>query len=212
MKFIFFLSVSFFVVRLHAQENYTLQLNGKDYSVALDSAYEISFQGKKVNFLLKQKDTLEFKDSLFSFSYLKGYQVSKTLIEGAAYQYIVIDAGGSGFMVQKYFTMNPSLMKEILLQEITKESKEYGYVEKREQYQKRLKSGQLVTVLKSTLTYKDEVNIYEVAALGGKDEGLVMITIDMGGDEAQKGRELSRLMWDSIRYNGPDSNNGNKDQ
>jgi len=201
MKYILVLLVSFSVVKLQAQENYSIQLGGKNYNVALDSTYEITYQGKKINLLLKQKDTLDFKDPMFRFSYLKGYQVSKTTVENAADQYIVIDAGGSGFMIQEYRTMNPSMMKEILLQEITKESKGYGYVEKREEYKKTLKSGQTVSVLKSTLTYKDDINIFEIAAFGGKDEGLVIITMDMGGDSAQKGRELSKLMWDSIVYN-----------
>jgi hypothetical protein len=154
-----------------------------------------------VNLVLKQKDILLFRDSVFSFSYPKGYQVSMTTIDETAIQYIVIDAGGSGYMIQKYLTMNPSAMKEILLQEITKESKGYGYVEKRKEYQRTLQSGQTVTVLTSTLTYKNDVNVFEIASVTGKDEGLVILTMDMGGDSAQKGRELSKLMWDSIRYN-----------
>jgi hypothetical protein len=206
MKQILFLFLCFFGAKLQAQENYVLQLNGKDFSLAIDSIYEISLEGKKINFLLKQKDTLAFNDGLFSFSYFKGYQVSKTNVDNIADQYIVVDAGGSGFMMQKYGSINPSSMKEFLLQEITKESKGYGYKEKREEFKKTLLSGQVVTVIKSTLTYKDDINIYEVATIAGKDEGLVIITLDMGGEVAQKGRELSKLMWHSIRYNGKVAN------
>jgi hypothetical protein len=200
MKYILFPFLLLFAANLCAQENYIIQLGDKNYSMALDSASEVTYQGKKLKLLLKQKDTLVYKDTSFSFSYLKGYEVSKTLIDDVANQYIVIDAGGSGFIIQKFWSMNPTPMKEVLLQEMTKESKGYGFVEKRDEYERTLKTGQTVKVIKSTLTYKDEVNIYEVAAFGGKDEGIVIIAVDMGGDYARKGRELSKLMWKSIQY------------
>ncbi|MGN6402134.1 MAG: hypothetical protein ACTHMD_16870 [Flavisolibacter sp.] len=200
MKYIAVLLLFIFVIEAHAQENYTIQIGDKEYSMALDSVYQVILQGKKINLSLKQKDVIAFKDSAFSFSYLKGYLVSEAPIENAGMQYAILDAGGSGFLVQKYWTLNPVMMKEILLQEVTKESKGYGFTEKREEYQRKLKSGQTVSILKSTLTYKDETNVYEVAALGGKDEGLVIMTLNMGGLAAEKGSKLTKLLWDSIEY------------
>src|SRR5678809_1572964 len=107
MKYILFPFLLLFAANLSAPENYIIQLGDKNYSMAPDSASEVTYQGKKLKLLLKQKDTLVYKDTSFSFSYLKGYEVSKTLIDDVANQYIVIDAGGSGFIIQKFWSMNP---------------------------------------------------------------------------------------------------------
>ena len=200
MKYLISILLCLLVKAAFAQENYVIQLGNKSYNVSLDSTYQLLVDGKKINFALKQKDTLTFKDSSFSFSYLKGYQYSKTNINNAADQYAIITAAGNGYMIQKYSTMNPSMLNELMLQEVTKESLGYGFAMKRENYQRKLKSGQTINVTKAVLTYKDDVNTYEVASLGGKDEGLLVVVIDSGLKEGEEGRKLIKLMWETLSY------------
>ena len=83
---------------------------------------------------------------------------------------------------------------------MTKESLGYGYKLKREDYQRKLKSGQAINVIKAVLTYKDDVDIYEVASIGGKDEGILVITIDNNLEQSVPGRDLIKLLWDSLTY------------
>jgi hypothetical protein len=63
-----------------------------------------------------------------------------------------------------------------------------------------LKSGQAINVIKAVLTYKDDVDIYEVASIGGKDEGILVITIDNNLEQSVPGRDLIKLLWDSLTY------------
>jgi hypothetical protein len=178
MKYLFIVITVLLVAEVNAQENYVVRLGDKTYSVSMDSIYQVLVDGKKMNLSLRQKDTLLFRDSLFSFSYLKDYHYTKTNIENAADQYTIITASGAGYMIQKYTTINP----------------------KREDYQRKLKSGQAINVIKAVLTYKDDVDIYEVASIGGKDEGILVITIDNNLEQSAPGRDLIKLLWDSLTY------------
>lgn len=127
MKYLFFIfscalaSVSF------AQQNYIVQLGDSSYNVSLDSAYQITLGGKKVNLSLKQKAILNFQDTLFSFSYLQGFQITKTTIEPAIDQYLVLTADATGFILQAYRTINPTGLNETMLREAVKEDLNYGY-------------------------------------------------------------------------------------
>ena len=201
MKYLFIVITVLLVAEVSAQENYVVRLGDKTYSVSMDSIYQVLVDGKKMNLSLRQKDTLLFRDSLFSFSYLKDYHYTKTNIENAADQYTIITASGAGYMIQKYTTINPTMINEVMLQEVTKESLGYGYKLKREDYQRKLKSGQAINVIKAVLTYKDDVDIYEVASIGGKDEGILVITIDNNLEQSAPGRDLIKLLWDSLIYN-----------
>lgn len=200
MKYVLILLIFFVTIKAGAQENYVLQIGDKSFSISEDSSYQVVVNGKKLNLLLRQKDTLSFKDTLFSFSYPKGYQYSTTNIEDAALQYAIITAAGNGYMIQKYWTLNPISITELMLQEVIKERLGYGYSMKREDYKRTLKSGQTLNVLKAVLTYRGEINTYEVAAIGGKDEGIVVITIDNALEQAISGREMIKLMWSSLQY------------
>lgn len=64
-----------------------------------------------------------------------------------------------------------------------------------------LKSGQTLPVNKAVLTFKDKKYTYEVASIGSRDEGILVITIDGGLDYTGKGKELIRLLWESLCYN-----------
>lgn len=200
MKFVLIVLVSLIVNKAQSQEDFVIQLGDQTYDVATDTTYEVVIDGKKLKFSIKQKDTLTFKDNLFSFAYLKGYQYSKTQIDKSSDQYALISASGTGFLVQKHTAINPTLIPEIMLQEVVKENLEYGYTQKREDYQRILKSGQTIKVLKSVLSYKDSYYIYEVAAMGGKDEGIVIMTIDSNIEQAKHDRKLVSLLWNSLRY------------
>ncbi len=69
---------------------------------------------------------------------------------------------------------------------------------KREDYIRKLKSGEKLSVSKAILTYKDNRSIYEVASYGKKDEGIVILTIIPEETISQQGRKIIDLMWNSL--------------
>src|SRR5690606_29987373 len=150
-------------------------------------------------FTIIANDTLVYDDDLFSFNYPKDYKISRTAIEEDIEQIMLMTAEGSGILIQKYSTINPTMLNEMMISEVTKESLNYGFNMKREDYAIKLGSGQKLNIDKAILTYKDETNIYEVASIGRKDEGILIMT--MASEQiSENGRKMIDMMWNSLRY------------
>lgn len=182
---------------INAQDNYIIEIDGKTYEISLDKKYEIDIDGKLVNVSVHEKDTLNYIDDMFSFYYPKDFKLSKLEIEEGIDQIMVMTAAGSGYMIQKYSTLNPSFLNEMMLTEVTKESVSYGYNLDRQDYTREIGSGQVLEVSKAVLTYLDETNVYEVASYGMKDRGVLIVTMDMGFF-SEDGLNMIELMWNSF--------------
>lgn len=191
-------------IHVFGQEDYTIQLNDKTFDIAADKQYEFNVDGKKITFILKSKDTLTYNDGFYSFNYPGTQKISKTEVEEGIEQIMLMTAGGSGILIQKYDNFNPAMLNEMMLNEITKESVSYGFKLTREDYSRTLKTGEKVNVLKAVLKYKDETSTYEVASYGKKDEGIMVMTMmtEILGEAAEpRGEKMIKLMWDSLMIN-----------
>ena len=184
-----------------SQEDFVIRVNDTVINVALDKSYNVNIKGTKLNFIVSSKDTLTYTSSFYSFLYPKAFRVSSSKIETGIEQISIMTAEGSGMIIQKYENFNPTTLNEMMLAEMTKESISYGFVSKRSHYKKKLKSGQEIEVTKSELRYKDDVNIYEVASIGMKDAGLIIITIRMNEVNNTEGQKVIDLMWNSLKVN-----------
>ncbi len=186
---------------LSAQNNYKIKINDTVFEISLDKDYHISLDGKDVKFKISFKDTLTYENDLIKFNYPKDYKISRTLIQDGIEQITLVTAEGSGIVIQTYSTMNPTMLNELMINEITKESLNYGYKMKRADYKRKLKSGQEIDVDKVIMTYKDETNIYEVASIGKKDEGILIMTMLMDKEEnSPEGKKLISMMWNSLIF------------
>ena len=199
MKSILIAIAALFTLQANSQEDYLVQLNDTTLHVALDKPYSFVVNGKKIDFKIIQKDTLTYSNNLYSFLYPKGFKISNASIDDDVEQISILTAEGSGLLIQNYASMNPSTLNEFMLNEVTKESISYGFQEKRTSYKKVLQSGQELVVTKSVLRYKDEVNIYEIASIGKKDSGVMIVTMRMDEEENSQGQKIIDLMWKSLK-------------
>jgi hypothetical protein len=183
---------------LEAQEDYKILLNDTTINVGLDKKYEMVIDGKKINFQLQMNDLLEYDDSLFRFYYPKDFKISKLKIDSGIEQITILTAEGSGFLIQKYTTINPSGLNDMMLREITKENINYGYQLNREDYKRPLKSGQIIEINKADLSYKDKKTTYEIASFGRKDEGLIIITVLVDKNYSGQAKKVIELLWSSL--------------
>lgn len=200
MKILFVVVTFFAGFRATAQEDYKIKINDAVQPVSLDKEYEIVVNGEKVHFIITANDTLTYSDSAYSFLHLKDYKIAKTKLDNGIEQAMMMTAEGSGFIIQKYSSLNPTGLNETMLNEVIKESLNYGYQLKRNDYQRTLKSGQEVKVTKAVLTYKGDTNIYEIASLGKRDEGILILTMITNEKLSAQGRKLIDLLWKSFRY------------
>ena len=201
MRNILIATTLFFSLQANCQEDYIIHLNDTIVHVALDKPYDLTVKGKKINFKITQKDTLTYNDRFFSFLYPKGFKVSNTIVDENVEQISILTAEGSGLLIQIFKSINPTTLNELILSEMTKESISYGFQEKRSGYKKILKPGHEIAVTRSVLRYKDEVNSYEIASIGKKDAGIIIVTIRMDEDANTQGQKIIDLMWKSIKVN-----------
>ncbi len=198
---LYFLPLAFLIFGTSfGQEDFSILIDGKAMDIALDKEYQVTIRGKDVKFTVQAKDTLTYIGDLFSFKYSKDYKVTKSIIDDGIDQQMIMTADGTGVAVQQYTNFNPTLLNEIIMDEITKESISYGYESVRQDYDIRLLSGQQITVNKTVLTYKGETNIYEVASIGKKDEGIVIITMKMNDNPTSDGQKVIDLLWNTLEY------------
>lgn len=180
--------------------NYQLIIDGDTLNINLDEAIEYKgAKGKKMNILLRESDIKTYVDDMVSFQYEKGNGVSNTVIEEGIEQCMIMKSTGSGFMVQKYQTFDPSALTRFMLSEITKESVSYGYEKTEEDFKHTLKSGETLTGVTATLTYKGEKEIYTVASYGEKDRGIMVVTMLLVDDFAESDKPMLDLFLKTLR-------------
>jgi hypothetical protein len=198
VKNILFILILFLTNSIYSQQDYRIEINGEEFEIRLDKDYELNIDNTLIKINVKQKDTLLYSDESFNFKFLKEYKVARTVIDGGIEQLMLMTAEGSGVIVQKHSTMNPTMLNELMLNEVTKESVNYGFELIREDYERVLASGLKIKVDRAVLTYNDEINIYEIASVGKKDSGLLIITMEMDDSENSLGKKLISLIWDTL--------------
>ncbi len=200
MKKLLLIAAIFTGLIANGQEDYKIHINDTVINVSLNSNYELMIGGKKIKFSLLVNDTLSYNDDLYQFKYPKDFKISKTKISEGAEQLILISGEGSGIILQKYSNLNPTKLNEVMLDEMIKESLNYGYELKRADYKRTLASGQTIDVIKAVLKYKDDIGIYEVASIGKKDEGILIVTMLLDDKKTDQGRKIIDLLWNSLLF------------
>lgn len=187
-----------FISLAQSQGNYIVIINNDSIQTDLNNelAYKTS-SGEELIIKITQPDILTYSDEMISFSHDKSLSVSNSKISDGIEQCMIIKSTGNGFMVQKYQTINPSSLTQLMLNEITKESISYGYSKTEEKFEKKLKSGQTIQGIKATLSYKGEKEVYTVATYGRKDEGVIVVTMLLSEDNSS-GKEIIGLFLETL--------------
>ncbi|MFL0354312.1 hypothetical protein [Xanthomarina sp. GH4-25] len=201
MKKLLYLFTCLLISNIYSQTDFIITINNQSQEIALDKNYEFEIEGETIQVSVKEKDTLFYNDAFYNFKYSKKHKVSKAELDEGIEQIMLMTAGGSGIIIQKYESFNPVMLQEMMLNEVTKESVNYGYALERKDYDKTLKSGDELRVLRAELEYKGELEIYEISAVGKKDEGILLMTMNLGADSNNEGEEMINLLWNTLNIN-----------
>ena len=178
--------------------NYIVIINKDSIYIDLNEDFQYkTTSGDELTIRVTQPDILTYSDDMISFSYDKSLSVSNSNIDSGIDQCAAFNAIGSGFIVQKYKTMDPSSFTEEMLEEMIKESINYGYEKTEKVFEKRLSSGQSIKGIQATLTYEGEKEIYTVATYGGKDEGIIVITMLLY--DGSEDKQMIDLFLDTLK-------------
>ncbi len=179
-------------------ENYIVIINKDSIKMNLNENYKHKQKsGEELNIKIIQPNILTYRDKMISFNHNNAINVSNTKIEEGIEQCMAINANGNGFMIQKYQNINPTGLTQLMLNELTKESVSYGYTMEEKPFKKTLASGENIEGTEAVLRYKDNEEVYTVAIYGAKDEGIIVVTMMLSIDFADK--QMIDLFWDSLR-------------
>ena len=181
-----------------SQNNYQIHINGETHDISLEKEFEVKIGKDMVKMMIASKDTLTYQDDMVRFNYPKEFQVQSVTIDAGIEQLMLMTADGSGFIIQKYKTIDPSMLNEMMMNEVTKESINYGFQLERKDYDRTLTGNTSIKVNKAVLTYKDETNTYEIASFGKKDQGLMLMSMKMYESGLTVGDNLISMIWDSL--------------
>jgi hypothetical protein len=182
--------------------NYIVIINNDSIPVYLDNDIKYKTKaGEELTVKITQPDVLTYSDDMISFSYQKAYSVSNSEIDEGVEQCMILTSTGNGFIVQKYNTINPSTLTQLMLNEVTKESVAYGYKKTEKQFKKKLKSGQTIEGVEATLTYAGEKEVYTVATYGAKDKGIIVLTVLLSEDFPDD-KKIIELFLDTLEIKG----------
>ena len=184
-KAIFTLGALLISLISYSQEkgNYIIIINNDSIQVDLNKNIQYKkSSGEELTIKVIQPQILTYSDDMISFNHDKSLSVSDSKIEEGIEQCMIMKSTGNGFMIQKYKTIDPSSLTQLMMNEITKESVNYGYAKTEKPFKKKLKSGQTIEGIQATLTYKGENEVYTVATYGAKDEGVIVVTMLLSED------------------------------
>ena len=196
--FLFFFLASFTLI---AQENsnYTISINGENFSYDLgdEFTYDVKKKGP-LNIRIFQNEMLIFNDGIVRFSHSKNFPVSETEIEDGIKQISAIGSTGIGVIIQEYEGIDPSFMLDLMLNEVTKESIQYGYEETQSPFELTLKDGKLLKGKKSLLEYQGSVDEWTILSYSWKDAGVLIITMSVDENNMNSENEFIQQFFDSL--------------
>jgi len=170
------LVIFFSVMNLAVAQNYVLTIDGKPYDISLDKPMDIKVGGGQVSVKLAQKDVFKYTKKNFSFDHPKQYMPSKTDLGEGLFQTAMITPLGSVVMIQEYTTMAPSGLMDLMINELTKEERNYGYEIDSKPLSKTLSDGMVLGGFVVTSKYNaTEINRIFLA-VDVKDSGLFIMT------------------------------------
>lgn len=156
--------------------NYVIQIGDDAYEISLDEDVLIRIGGENFPVRLMQKEVLTYKTESFSFSYPRQYSPSKSDLGGGTFQTALMTPLGSLVMVQEYLNLNPSDLIDFMVNEVTKEEREYGYKVESANTSVTLSDGKVLNGKVITSKYKDSDIKRFVYTYGVKDSGLLILT------------------------------------
>jgi hypothetical protein len=177
--------------------NYTITINDTKYDFALGEQKQLRVGNQDLSVKLEQKETVEFKQQSYSFKHSSKYTPSTTTLEEGIIQTAMMTPLGTVVIVQEYQTLNPSALVNLMVNEVTKEERQYGYKIEASPTSITLSDG---TVLKGkvvTSKYSGTDIKRYILTHGARDSGLLVMTqIDytVAGDEEQ----VIKTFFDSL--------------
>ncbi len=178
--------------------DYRLSINGAVHELSLDQPLDIvGPDGAALRLELSQKPLQHFAGHLFAMQHPRELKPSTSDLGDNVYQTMMATPRGTAVIVQEYLDMNPELLVDLMIRELTKEERDYGY--RYEEQPIVVNAGTYRLAGKEArTTYAGEVWTRTVYALGVRDRGLLIVTMIEEDGAHKEEQKLIDQFWQSL--------------
>lgn len=181
-----------------AGPGYSVFVDGQAHQVEIGREYQVpTASGDTVSIRLEKNAVSLHEDEFLRFRHPGDLSLSQVDLGEGIRQLLVNTATGTMVLVQEYPNMNPGLLVPMMLSELTKEDREYGYRITEEPFSRTLADGKELKGLRARAEYQGEVLEYVVASYGVKDRGILLVTM-MDQAFADMDKPLLDMVWESL--------------
>lgn len=165
-----------FIANLAVAKNYTLTIDDEQHDLSLGEVSRIKVGDRYISVKLEQKDIFIYETENFSFQHPRQYSPSKTDLGDGLFQTAMMTPRGTVVMIQEYLNLNPTQLMDLMVNEVTKEEKEYGYTIESKPTSLTLSDGKVIEGRVVTSKYKGADIERGFYMYGLKDSGLFIMT------------------------------------
>lgn len=194
-------AVTLFSLPASSEDLKAFKLTVDGVSVDIDPSEDATVtlpNGDKLRVRLERNAFATFSSNSFSFVHPSAVTVTKTNLSKGIDQHLMASAVGSMVIVQEYSDMNPVMLNQLMLQEITKEPVRAGGKLLQKAGSRKLTDGKVLKGLTATVTSRSDRVAYEVMSYGTPDQGVVVIT-SLDDDNAAADRPMIDRFWQSLK-------------
>ena len=178
--------------------NYLLSIDGQEFEIELGEETALSLpDGNRVQIKLNKKAIVRFRTYTFSFDHPNEFTPSRTDLGDGIHQTMMSSPVGTLVMVQEYADMDPSTLVDLMVNELTKEEKNYGYEITTVSTTKELTDGTVLAGKKTTTSYRGEKRTLHVLHHAIKDAGVLLIT-GIDEDATPEDQAMMETFWKSL--------------
>ncbi|QND52305.1 DUF1929 domain-containing protein [Phyllobacterium sp. 628] len=182
-------------------KGYQLTIDGKQVGIDVgDTLTVTTSDGKDIKVTLDRSKFVTASSEFVSFDHAGNLSVVKSDLGGGISQYLLNTALGTMVIVQEYKGMDPSSLSHLMIQQLTKESKQAGAKVEEIPTERQIDSGKKLKGLKATVNSKyDTINI-EAVTYGNPDQGIIVVTQIDQENETTDGPMIDTF-WKSLNIN-----------
>ncbi len=180
-------------------KNYIIEIDGDTLHVSLDEMINFkSKSGQTHKVKVSRKEFLTFSNEFISFNYPSQYSVSSTRIDEDVEQILLMTATGNGLMIQAYGTVNPELIIDLMLNEVTQDDISAGYKQTLTETQKTIGDGTVLKGKRAVLTLDKETEEFVCVANGKKKKGIMVMEIKNDADDTDAAKMFD-VFWKTLK-------------
>lgn len=181
-----------------AQDAKSFRLEIGPNAVEIDPGETIEMtlpDGTQARVKLTRNEFATYVTDSFSFVHPSGVSVTRSDLGDGVIQHLMASAIGTIAIVQEYQSIDPALLAEFMLGELTRDAVTAGAKIEKQPHSR--VAGQKLVGLKAAETGSGETIDYEVLAYGAGSHGVLIVT-SIDEDNKQADGPMLTKFWDSL--------------